>query len=66
MNEKTEAMTVQSIEDQGDRLLLYGQRDDYYVIASPGTPVHVGDEIRYEPYGCNFGWYDANQGEDTR
>ena len=53
-------MTVARIEDQGDRILFFGAQDDEYkVIGSSKLPysITIGDVIRYEPYGENFGWF---------
>ena len=47
---------VKRIDDQGDRVLLYGDDPDYYVIAEAGFQVEVGKPVRYEMYGINFGF----------
>lgn len=46
---------------EGDRVLLYifrhaGIFQSFYVIAPPDCNYKVGDEIRYEVAGVNFGW----------
>ena len=51
-------MKVRKIEHQPDRKLLFSDRDDYFVIASLSTKVEVGDIIKYEPYGVNFGFME--------
>lgn len=53
-------LIVKKVDNQGDRVLLYGERDDYYVIGSAKCTAKVGDEITYEPYGWNFGWLKEN------
>ncbi len=52
-------LIVTRIEPQNDRVLLYGARLDYHVIAGPreSQGLTVGDTIAYEPYGLNFGWF---------
>lgn len=48
---------ITKIDDQGDRVLLYGHPKwpDYHVIAPEGTSVKVGDIVEYQPEGYNFG-----------
>jgi hypothetical protein len=50
---------VIKIDKQEDRTLLYKEvgRWAYYAIAPKDTNIIIGDEIEYEPYGINFGWY---------
>jgi len=50
-------MTVNKIDNQGDRILLYGQDESYHVIANTDVDVSIGDRIEYEPYGVNFGLF---------
>lgn len=55
-------LRVADIEQQPKRKLLYGdtRRSDpfrYKVIAKPEEQVEIGDVIKYEPYGANFGWF---------
>jgi hypothetical protein len=52
-------MEVTRVNDQGDRILFYGGREDDHVIGSNKTAadVKVGDTIVYEPDGWNFGWF---------
>jgi hypothetical protein len=50
-------INVSRVDDQGDRVLLYGKSPDFHVIAGPEDNVQVGDEIEFEPYGYNFGWF---------
>lgn len=45
------------VDNQGDRVLIYGPNPNYYIIAPANTEVKEGDEIEYEPYGFNFGWF---------
>jgi hypothetical protein len=53
----TATIIVQRVEDQGNRVLLWGKDPDYHVIADAGCTVKVGDTIEYELYGFNFGWH---------
>lgn len=60
----TEELLVERVVDEGDRVVIYDlERPWYKIIANEGTRVQVGDRIRYEPYGVNFGfftgWADA-------
>lgn len=62
MTIETRTMLVKRIDNQGDRVLLYSTEKqnsdgDYHVIASKNCTVKIGDIIRYEPYGGNFGWH---------
>jgi len=50
-------INVSRVDDQGDRVLLYGKSPNFHVIAGPEDNVQVGDEIEFEPYGLNFGWF---------
>jgi hypothetical protein len=52
-------LIVTRIEPQDDRVLLYGARRDYHVIASgrESAALRVGDTIAYEPYEATFGWF---------
>lgn len=50
-------LNIIRVDDQGDRVLLYGKDPAYHVIAGPEDNVQVGDEIEFEPYGFNFGWF---------
>lgn len=52
-------LTIERIEVQPDRVCLYGADPDYKVIASlkDRETIQVGDTVKYEPYGMNFGWY---------
>lgn len=50
-------MVVRRIVTQHDRVLFYGDDDDYAVIANKvERGVSVGDRIKFEPYGVNFGF----------
>jgi hypothetical protein len=60
----TLTMVVTRIDDQGDRLFLYGDMPHYHVIADPVYRVKVGDVVTYEPYGMNFGWCIAVHDEE--
>jgi hypothetical protein len=55
----TEKLTITCMEDEGDRVLLYGKSSNYHVIASPeeAEGLRAGMEIEYEPMGVNFGWF---------
>jgi hypothetical protein len=57
-------INISRVDNQGDRVLLFGKSPDYHVIASPEDGVQVGDEIEFEPYGWNFGWFKRKV--DTR
>lgn len=50
-------INVVRVDDQGDRVLLYGKSDGYHIIAEREDDVKVGDEIEFDPYGHNFGWF---------
>lgn len=50
-------MIVSKIDKQQDRTIIYGNDKNYHVIASDNIDIQIGDEIEYEPYGMNFGWY---------
>lgn len=50
-------ITISRVDDQGDRVLLFGSNPNYHIIASPKDGVKAGDEIEFEPYGWNFGWF---------
>ena len=58
-------MTVKRIVDEGNRILLFGGEDFYYIIASIALKdkIQIGDTVLYEPYGVNFGWYTVVKGE---
>ena len=60
-------MIVRRIDPQTEtqRAVLYGDNPSYCVIADlPSPAIKVGDEIEYEPYGVNFGWYVRNGTEE--
>lgn len=59
--DREHTMKVVRIVPEGDRTLLYGTDPHYHVIAKPNEDVKVGDEIIYEPYGGNFGWYKGKK-----
>ncbi len=50
-------ITILCVCDQGDRVLLYGLDINYYIIAPTNCDIQVNDEVEYEPYGMNFGWF---------
>lgn len=50
-------ITISRVDDQGDRVLLFGKSPNYHIIAGPEDNVQVGDEIEFETYGFNFGWF---------
>lgn len=60
---KTAQLIIERIVDEGDRVLLYGERDDYHVITSQqkSAGLRPGDVITYEPYGANFGWLQTQK-----
>ena len=57
-------INISRIDDQGDRVLLFGKNPDYHIIASREDDVQVGNEIELEPCGWNFGWFKRKV--DTR
>lgn len=52
-------MIVSSIHDSIGGFIHIFEKDctNYFVMADKGTDIHVGDEIEYEPYGSNFGFF---------
>ena len=54
-----ETLIVSRIVIEAGRILLYGHANypDYHIIARVDCDAKVGDEIRYEPDGWNFGWF---------
>ncbi len=52
------SMIVKKKIMQPDRILLWKDDSDYYVIANLKEEMEIGDEIEYEPYGYNFGWFE--------
>ena len=52
-------MVIERIVDGTDRVLLYGKKRDYYLIAShkAAKEVRLGDIVLYKPFGSNFGWF---------
>jgi|WetSurMetagenome_2_1015567.scaffolds.fasta_scaffold85292_2 hypothetical protein len=60
---RVENAVVTSVEQDGDRTLVYIDDDDhfYHIIASRNSKVKSGDCIKYEPYGVNFGWLIENE-----
>lgn len=40
-------MAVNKIDNQGDRILLYGQDESYHVIANTDVDVSIGDRIEF-------------------
>lgn len=50
-------MTITRVENEGDRILAYGNRKHYYIICNRKSDIKPGDIIEYEPYGGNFGWF---------
>lgn len=54
-------MIVARVVNDGDRKLIYDNipgRMGYHVIADSKNDVKIGDQIEYEPYGANFGWFE--------
>ena len=49
--------TVRKIVVEKDRQVLYSTNEQYHVIAPTDEHVRIGDTVRYEPYGYNFGWF---------
>jgi hypothetical protein len=55
-----ETVEVLKIDDKGDVLYFFGNNPAYHIISHPdktGMAVKVGDVIKYEPIGANFGWF---------
>lgn len=54
-----QTFVITEIDDQGDRVLLYGHPkwSEYRVIAPAGTSAKVGDTVEYLPEGFNFGFF---------
>ncbi len=54
-------LTVRQIVHEEDpvRVLVYGENRNYHVIASEQQvkDISIGDQIEYEEYGFNFGWF---------
>lgn len=50
---------VKEVDDQGDRIILYGEdyQNGYHVIADTDCPARSGDTVAYEPVGYNFGFF---------
>ena len=53
---ESNTMLVRRIEVDGDRVLFYGDDENYHIIGSKKDKVKVGDDIKYEEGGYNFGW----------
>ena len=49
-------LTVNKIELESDRTLLYGEDNEYHLIDVVNSTVKIGEVVEYEPYGVNFGW----------
>lgn len=58
-SQPTKKMIVREIKVEPNRVLLYSDGSGHHAIADipHGLNVHLGDEIKYEPYGVNFGWH---------
>jgi hypothetical protein len=63
METRYSTMTVGRIESQEDRTILYSSPaptydkwGEYHIIAPRDCSVKVGDTVKYEPFGFNFGW----------
>jgi hypothetical protein len=54
-------LTVTKVIRDGDRILLYGhpKRDGYHIIAGIDVDVKVGDTVKYNPIGVNFGRFEG-------
>ena len=50
-------LVVKKVDDQGDRIVLYGDDPQYHLIADTKAVVKVGDQVEYETGGVNFGWF---------
>ncbi len=52
-------MIVKRIVEEGNRILLFGDEDFFYIIVSITLKgkIQIGDTVLYEPYGVNFGWH---------
>lgn len=57
MEKQVKSIIVKQLDNQGDRVLLYGTNPDYYIIAPKNCTAQIGNTINYEPYGANFGWF---------
>lgn len=61
MSKRNPTMVIGRIKNEGNRVLLYGQKpfSHYYVVAitKQAKPLHIGDMIRYEPSDMNSGWF---------
>jgi hypothetical protein len=70
-NNETQVGTVDRVEPQGDRTLLYlkvNSRFEYHVISNPdqAKDINPGDDVRYEPGGFNFGWFASKVSEQEK
>jgi hypothetical protein len=52
-------LKVKRIVFDGDRILYYDDDPSYHVIGFKKQDIQVGDTIKYEPYGFNFGLFVA-------
>lgn len=50
-------MMILKIEREHDRTLLYGETDDYHIIAPKDVIINLYDIIEYTPDGYNFGFF---------
>jgi hypothetical protein len=52
-------LEIVTIDDEDDRLVLYGADEQFHVLASAVERPNLqrGDLILYEPAGVNFGWF---------
>ncbi len=48
-------LVVVRVVNEGDRVLAYGKRDNFHVIAPAGTDLKSGDVVTYNPFGVNCG-----------
>ena len=54
---QTRYLTVVNWKDEEDRVVVYGNDPNYKIIAAKGSTFQIGQVIKYEPYGANFGFY---------
>ena len=63
---KNKTDEVTKIVNEGDRLLIYGDQPNYYIVARPDEEIKVGDRFEYQPEGVNFGWFKRNLSADSK
>lgn len=57
IEEQYNSIIVKKVKRQKRRILIYGDKDDFTIIASPDEQVYAGDIIAYEPGNEYIGFF---------